>query len=47
MTVCLPLSLVFGVIGIFLDASRGLAFAMALIALLLMLPVLANIIVRC
>ena len=47
MMVCLPLSLIFGVIGIFLDTSRGLAFAMALISLLLLIPLLSNLIVRC
>ena len=47
MMVCLPLSLVFGVIGIFLDSSRWLAFAIALIALLLLLPSIAGIFSNC
>lgn len=45
--ICLPLGLLFGLIGTFLDKPRWLALAMALAALLLMLPILLNIFGLC
>ncbi len=36
--VCMPLALVFGIIGIIQDQRKWLAFVIAAIALLLMLP---------
>ena len=43
MIVSMPLALVFGVIGVFLDKPRWPAVIAALIALLLTLPALMNL----
>ncbi len=43
MMVSMPLALVFGVIGVFLDKPRWPAIIAALIALLLLLPVVMNL----
>ena len=47
MMVCIPLALVFGVIGVFLDKPRWLAIIMTLIALLLAAPILLNLVGWC
>lgn len=41
--ICVPLALVFGIIGIIQDQRKWLAFVMAAIALLLMTPYLAKL----
>ena len=47
MMVCLPLSLVFGIIGLFLDRPRWLACVIVLVVIFLLLPAVYGIIARC
>jgi hypothetical protein len=44
---CLPLSLVFGIVGIFKDRPRWLAIVVSIVALLLMSPFLWSLISQC